>query len=212
MSWTQHQIRAAHIAAHRAQWSPEQRRVVLRHLGATGAQPSSKEKSLTQHAFEAYMAIAEASAAEHGAQVKPPQGAECWSDKARAGASALHRQIRAMCDEATRIMPSVFATGFAAGYCVRMTQGDDPSLCACVPARSIDELDVGQAHRVIEGLRVWITREFGRIGQEPRTFRGTNLARVGTGHRSAWARPRSGQGSGTGDRASGIKPSSRGAA
>jgi len=175
MTLSAKQIRIAGMAARSAGWDDGRRYLALRHAGcpetATG-QPSARNGRNTQRSFEIYMALAETSALIEGDRIPGPRAGGTWRDAASRASSRMTRMIRNIESECIERLPYVFHRGFLPGFIARMTSSDEEEFsCLGASPVTVDDLDGGQAHRVLEGLKAWTLRELRRRGLRPRSFR-----------------------------------------
>ena len=181
MAWTPQQIKLHHIAAKAAGWDTARRSLVLRHVGAVDrdGRGSSRARANTQAQFEHYMAIAEhaAHAAGNGDEFPPADRLNrrrTWAEASLSATTRAQRLITVIAAEAIERLPGTFHDAFLRAFVLRMTGGDEPSLCGgsggAHPTR-LDECDEAQTYRILEGLKAWVGREFGRAGIKPTSFK-----------------------------------------
>jgi len=176
MPWTPKQIKLAGMAASAAGWDSGRRYLALRHAGcpvyAAQDRPSAKHPRNSQDSFEAYMALAEECAESIGARVPRPFYGT-WHAASRRMTDRIAPKIRQVESELVERVPKVYPRGFLPGFIARMTKHDSETLRSPLagPPRRVEDLDAGQAYRVLEGLKAWGARELRRVGLEPVCFR-----------------------------------------
>lgn len=174
--WSRSQRIHALRAAVAAGWNDRQRYMAMRHAGCPDDRainrPTISNPRNSQDAFEAFMAIAEASALSIGNGAKMPRPARggLWRDAAAQRADRTRRLIESIAREASERMPIIFKPGFLPGFIERQTKNDPPEFTLGGLPRTARDLDEGQAYRVLEGLRAWVGRQFVRADIVPHSF------------------------------------------
>jgi hypothetical protein len=149
-----------------------QRYILMHHCGCPSqaeGRPSIKHARNTNTMFAAAMAIAEAQARQRGREIRPPREFASWREAALSSRMQLVNKARCIITEARERMPAWFDEGLERYIVEHTTAGDDGELVTVAP-KSLDEVDGGQAHRVVEALRAFVGRKFAQGGYTPRTF------------------------------------------
>lgn len=184
--WSQAQRTTFLRACSAAGFNDAQRYIVMRHCGCpnqaakqgggrdqggglSSPRPSIKHPRNTNAMFAAAMAIAEAQARQRGREVRPPREFTSWREAALSSRQQLVNKARCIIAEARERMPAWFDEGLERYIVEHTTAGDDGELVMVAP-KSLDEVDGGQAHRIVEALRAFVGRKFAEAGITPRTF------------------------------------------
>lgn len=180
--WSHAQRNLLLKAVNLAGWTDQLRYVAMRAcgcplVGSSPSRPSVKATANTHEQFAAVMMLAESAAKTRGKGAsfpKPGGDADTWTEASLDTSSRVRDLIRRIWAEAHAKMPAKFPGTEAAltGFVERQTKGDAEDykgFFEFAPA-NLDECDLAQCTRVLEGLKAWVGREFYRCGIRPQTF------------------------------------------
>ena len=178
MRWSKPQQIMLHKAAKLAEWNEKMRYIAMRHAGCPNdrakGRPSITHSGNTQRQFELVMSIAEGQWLGLGGagEFPRPRDAKRWSDITAQTREPMMRFAREIWAEARERRPERFDAGGLDGFVQRMASRTDARVMFQPSPRTLDEVhDPALLHRILEGLKAWVGREFIQNDITPRSFK-----------------------------------------